>query len=347
LARYLSRNSGVLDAVIGGSFFAPWPGLEALQAELTDALEPLAGDYEAQLDTARRWMKDWHFRIGVHHLRGLVTGGETARHYTDLAEAVVAGIWGAVTADFASRHGPLPGRGAAVIAMGSLGAGTLSASSDLDLIMIFDAPADAMSEGRRPLPAKTYYARLTKALVTALSAQTAEGTLYEVDMRLRPSGKQGPVAAGWSSYKAYQKDEAWTWEHLALTRARAIAGAPGLCADFESFRKEVLGWPQDRAKVLADMQDMRARLAEAKPKRGAWDVPRGPGGVQDIELYAQTLALLAGNLATDPAGQLQDAADLSAAHALQGAVKQSSRLLNEGILEPAHLGQGAKAFLLR
>ncbi|MEM8959571.1 MAG: glutamine-synthetase adenylyltransferase, partial [Pseudomonadota bacterium] len=356
LARYLARNSGVLDAVIGGSFFEPWPGREKLEQELRALIDRHSGDYERELDAARRWMKEWHFRIGVHHLRGLANGRETARHYTDLAEATVSGIWSAVVASFCSRHGAMPGRGALVKGMGSLGAARLSATSDLDLIVIFDADTDDQSDGPRPLPAKTYYARLTKALVTALSAQTAEGALYEVDMRLRPSGKQGPVAAGWSSFQTYQREQAWTWEHLALTRARAIAGTTDLRQDFETFRKGFLAEPRDRARILSDLGDMRKRLAENKPKRGVWDVARGSGGLQDIELFAQAEALLAGAAVTDVTGQLTvtpqlvSAADsdlLLDAHQLEAAVKQASRLLAEGVVDPEQLGRGAQAFLLR
>ncbi len=156
----------------------------------------------------------------MHLLRGLIGAKEAAAEYSDLAEAVLEVLTPVVVAQFAEKHGTLPGRGGAVVGMGSLGARNLAATSDLDLIVIYDAPGDAMSDGRRPLDARTYYARLTKAFVTALSAQMSEGTLYEVDMRLRPSGRQGPVATGWAAFKSYQETEAWTWEHLALTRAR-------------------------------------------------------------------------------------------------------------------------------
>ena len=357
LARYLSRNSAVLDAVIGGSFFELWPGRDQLETELRRQLVRAGDDYEHQLDTARRWMKDWHFRIGVHHLRGLVDSRQTAHHYTALAEAVVSRVWEAVTTNFAQRHGPMPGRGAAVIGMGSLGASRLSATSDLDLIVVFDAPSDEMSDGKRSLPAKTYYARLTKALVTALSAQTAAGALYEVDMRLRPSGRQGPVAAGWAAFQDYQRTQAWTWEHLAMTRARVITGAPELCADFERFRQAFLAEPKDVPKIRKDLADMRTRLDGAKPKRGLWDVARGPGGLQDIELFAQAEALVAGSERTDVTSQLStpdteisDAAGnrtLRHAHGILADVKQISRLLVEGLLEPDALGDGAQGFLLR
>ena len=223
LAGYLSQNAGVFDAVIAGDFFAPWPGQAALEVQLRDRLDA-EQDYERKLDAARRWRKEWHFRIGVHHLRGLISADYAGEHYADLAGAVIAGIWPEVLGHFAEKHGSPPGRGAVVLGMGSLGAEKLNAGSDLDLIVIYDAAGVDQSEGRRPLMSRLYYSRLTQAMITALTAPMAEGRLYEVDMRLRPSGNQGPVATGWASFREYQRSDAWVWEHLALTRARVIAG---------------------------------------------------------------------------------------------------------------------------
>jgi glutamate-ammonia-ligase adenylyltransferase len=356
LASYLSANSGVLDAVIGGDFFAPWPSCETLAADLARILGASAGDYETQLDAARRWMKDWHFRIGVHHLRGLIPSERAAEQYSDLAEATVAALWHVVCDDFASRHGALPGRGAVVLAMGSFGARQLSARSDLDLILIYDADSDATSDGRRPLPARTYYARLTKALITALTTRTAEGALYEVDMRLRPSGRQGPAATSWQSYLNYQRDEAWTWEHLALTRARVVAGQADLGRDVEEFRRKLLAGPRDASKILGDLQDMRLRLAEAKPRADVWDVSNGPGGLQDIELFAQTVALLGGVSRREVSRQLaietalassDDRAHLLDLHRRLAAIKGAARLLTGDRLDPDAIGQGGRAFVLR
>ncbi len=154
LARYLSRNASVLDAVIGGVFFAPWPGEVGAggRAGRPPGRQP---DYERKLDAARRWMKEWHFRIGVHHLRGLIDGFEAGKQYADLAEAVIAALWPVVLADFAATHGPPPGRGAVVLGMGSLGAGRLNAGSDLDLIVIYDAAGVEASDGKRPLPTRS------------------------------------------------------------------------------------------------------------------------------------------------------------------------------------------------
>ncbi len=319
LAQYLSRNSSVLDAVIGGAFFADWPGKVALAAELKARLDA-ASDYENQLLTARRWAKEWHFRIGVHFLRALINADQAGAQYADLAEAVLVALWPAITTEFARKHGPAPGRGGAVIAMGSLGAGRLTATSDLDLIMVYDAQGVDSSDGRRPLPTRSYFARLTQALITALSAQMAEGRLYEVDMRLRPSGRQGPVATSLQSFQDYQENEAWTWEHLALTRARAIAGDPSLCAAIDAFRQRVLQAKSGGASILADVADMRTRIATQKAQRAGWDAKVGPGRMQDIELFAQTVALKSASPAFETCTQLQagvvdswlDAADAAA-----------------------------------
>lgn len=355
LARYLSANSGVFDAVIGGDFFAPWPGVGALREDLGRALSEPDLDYEGQLDAARRWMKDWHFRIGVHHLRGLISPAEAAAEYSDLAEAVLHGIWMAVKEDFARRHGRCPGRGAVVVGMGSLGARELTAGSDLDIILIYDAPIDGESDGRRPLAVRTYFARLTKALVTALSAQTSAGALYEVDMRLRPSGRQGPAATGWTSFQTYQREEAWTWEHLALTRARVICGNDDLAGDVETFRKEILAAPRDEAKVLGDLADMRERLGAAKPQADEWDTANAAGGGQDIALIAQANALLAGSEKRGVSEQLDlgglltqdEAARLSSAYSQFSNVKLCTRLLSETRFDPEALGEGAQALVLR
>ncbi|WP_333817544.1 glutamine-synthetase adenylyltransferase [Tabrizicola sp.] len=356
LARYLSRNASVLDGVIGGSFWGDWPGVAALRAELAARIVP-APDYEARLDMARRWMKEWHFRIGVHHLRGLIDGFEAGKHYADLAEAVVQVIWAEVTADFALKHGPMPGRGAVVIGMGSMGAARLNAGSDLDLIVIYDAAGVDSSDGPRPLATRPYYSRLTQALVTALTAQMPEGRLYEVDMRLRPSGRAGPVATSLSSFTTYQETEAWTWEHLALTRARVLAGEPVLAGEVETFRRELLAAKGRGARVKPDVAEMRARLAAAKPAQGAWDAKNGAGRIMDIELAAQTIALLTGSPARSVERQIaagagrqlpdSDAQALASAYRLLWRLHAAARLLSERALEWESLGEGGRAFILR
>lgn len=357
LARYLSRNSSVLEGVIGGSFFAPWPGSASLTADLNAKLSDVP-DYERKLDATRRWMKEWHFRVGVHHLRGLIDAHEAGKSYADLAEAVIAALWPVVAQDFARKHGPMPGRGAVVLGMGSLGAGRLNAGSDLDLILIYDAAGGETSDGPRPLAARPYYARLTQAMVTALSAQMAEGRLYEVDVRLRPSGRQGPVATSIDSFRSYQETEAWTWEHLALTRARVLAGEASLAGEVEDFRRHVLATKGQGPQVRADVADMRRRLSDAKPGAGGWDAKFGPGRLMDIELMAQTLCLQAAGPARQVERQITTGAKhcnlsqtdqqaLLDAYRLCWHLQCAARLLTDQTVDPVQLGEGARAFLLR
>jgi glutamate-ammonia-ligase adenylyltransferase len=356
LSRYLSRNSDVLDAVLDGRFFAPWPGPDVLAVELVQELSQ--GSYEQRLDQARRWQKEWHFRIGVHQLRGLITQDEAMGQYTDLAHAVLQSLWPVVCTEMSRRHGPPPGVGGVVLGMGSLGSGRMSAGSDLDLIVIYD-PADAeQSDGPRPLDPRGWYAKATKALITALSAPTAAGTLYEVDMRLRPSGRQGPVATSISAFEAYQRDEAWTWEHMALTRARPMAGQAALCARVEAIRRAVIADKADAAKVRADAADMRARLAASGRAGGTWAIKDGPGGLQDIELAGQAVALAAGAPDRATAAQLSHAASLGwltaeqaqalmEAHGLFARIQAAARLLTDEALDPSAIGAGGRDFLAR
>ncbi|WP_264213226.1 glutamine-synthetase adenylyltransferase [Leisingera thetidis] len=357
LASFLSRNSGVFDAVIGGSFFDPWPGADRLRAELQNRLSQ-ESDYEARLDGTRRWCKEWHFRIGVHHLRGLIDGQQAGAQYAELAEVVIAGIAPEVVAQFARKHGPPPGRGAAVLAMGSLGAGQIHSQSDLDMIVIYD-PGDAeMSEGKRPLATRPYYARLTQAFVTALSAPMAQGRLYEVDMRLRPSGTQGPVAVSLAGFTLYQQNEAWVWEHLALTRARVVAGDAGLAAEIEDFRTGFLSEPRQQDKVLREVAQMRTRLAAAKVPAGVWDAKNGAGRMMDIELLSQAGALTSDTVARDVATGLggavaagwlndADAEYLAAGYRLFWSVQCAAQLLSGKASAAETVGEGGAQFLCR
>lgn len=357
LASFLSRNSSVFDAVIGGSFFDPWPGTDRLRAELKARLEQ-EQDYESRLDATRRWCKEWHFRIGVHHLRGLIDGHQAGAQYAELAEVVIAEIVPEVVAHFSAKHGPPPGRGAAVLAMGSMGAGQINSQSDLDVIVIYDPEGVEMSDGKRPLATRPYFARLTQAFVTALSAPMAQGRLYEVDMRLRPSGTQGPVAVSLAGFTLYQQNEAWVWEHLALTRARTIAGDEGLMAEIEAFRAGFLSEPRERGKVLREVAQMRERLAAAKAPAGVFDAKNGGGRMMDIELLSQAGALTSGSAARDVASGLAgavaagwlndaDAEYLSAAYRLFWSVQCAARLLSGKAIEAGTIGEGGAQFLCR
>lgn len=357
LAGFLSRNSSVFDAVIGGAFFEPWPNAAELLEQFNTRLAA-EDDYEAKLDAARAWCKEWTFRIGVHHLRGLITGQQAGQQYAQLASVVIDGVTPVVVSQFGLKHGPPPGRGLAVLGMGSLGALQMTAKSDLDLIVIYDPQSEDSSEGKRPLPSRAYYARLTQALITALTAPMARGRLYEVDMRLRPSGTQGPVATSLGAFDNYQRNEAWVWEHLALTRARVVSGAPGLRNDVEVIRADVVNTARARPKVLQEVSEMRARLSAAKQPKSPLDVKTGMGRMVDIELLAQTGALLAGETEMGTEAGLRAAVvcgwlsrdqvdELRDSYALFVEVQMASRLLSEQPLNIATLGKGAKDFICR
>ncbi|MFT6023270.1 MAG: glutamate-ammonia-ligase adenylyltransferase [Ascidiaceihabitans sp.] len=356
LAQHLSRNAAVFDAVIGGDFFSPWPG-DGLQGALEQALSQEL-DYEAKLDMTRRWAKEWHFRIGVHLLRGLITPFEAGAQYSDLARAVLGALWPEVVAQFATRHGTPPGRGAVILGMGSLGAGALNPASDLDMIVIYD-PADVeASDGKRPLPARQYYARLTQAMITALTVPMAQGRLYEVDMRLRPSGNKGPVATSWASFDSYQRTQAWVWEHLALTRAQVIVGDADLTKQVEGLRRDILENQTDAAHIITEVATMRTRIADAKTPVSVWEPKIGAGRMQDIELLAQAGALInptsprkisegltacvAANLLSDADRQV-----LLLTYEMCWTLQICARLLTGDVLDPNTVGSGAMSFVCR
>ena len=243
----------------------------------------------------------------MHLLEGLITPREAASHYAQLAEAVLTTVFDLVHQNFAVKYGRILGSDCAILAMGSLGAGQLNSRSDLDMILIFDADVNAQSDGAKPLSCRLYFSRLTQALITALTAPTAHGRLYEVDMRLRPSGRAGPVATSLAGFESYQRAEARTWEHLALTRGRPITGRAMFREAVERLRQQILDEKADSASILNGLRDMRARLAEEKPQSGLWDLKRGYGGLQDIELVAQGMALMQNCREGATAAQLQNA----------------------------------------
>ncbi|MFQ5622048.1 MAG: bifunctional [glutamine synthetase] adenylyltransferase/[glutamine synthetase]-adenylyl-L-tyrosine phosphorylase [Paracoccaceae bacterium] len=346
LARYLGRNAGVFDAVLEPEFFTRLEGAEALVGQLTSALAD-AADYETVLDTARRWVKERQFRVGVQLLRGIASPREAAIAYSDIAEACLRGLFGHVAEHLAERHGDPPGNGAAVIAMGKLGSREMTVASDLDLIVVYDGGDSESSTGPRPLPVSTYYARLTKALLSALTVATAEGALYQVDMRLRPSGQKGPVAVSLASFRSYHYEDAWTWEHLALTRARVVAGSPIVGPAVSQVIADVLGRAHDRATVRADVAAMREKLASAhlEAQTGPWDVKHGRGRLMDIELFLQSGILECGLAGIRRPGEMaaalqaknwlrrDDAEMLAEAIELYSAIQQITTLAFEGELD--------------
>ncbi|MEI9900797.1 MAG: bifunctional [glutamine synthetase] adenylyltransferase/[glutamine synthetase]-adenylyl-L-tyrosine phosphorylase [Hyphomicrobium sp.] len=364
LSRILSRRRRLLDAVLDPGTLGTLPTADELDALI--AAEIGAGDEDMQhvLDRARVVGSEQQFLIGVRVLSGAIKANQAGGAYALLAERLIDALKRACERELARAHGEVPGGGAAILAMGKLGGREMTAASDLDLILIYDFEEGAeQPDGPRPLAPTQYYARLTQRLISALSSATAEGSLYEVDLRLRPSGQQGPVATQLKSFVDYQRHTAWTWEHMALTRARVIAGPPPLRAGVAEAVRQSLVWPRDKAKVAADVLEMRARIAKEKGSEDIWDLKQVRGGLVDVEFIAQYLQLV--HAATQPQvldqstveafRKLRDAGALGAPHAdvlipatrLLLDLTQILRLCLEGRFDPATAPSGLKALLAR
>ncbi len=347
LAAALARRPRLFDAVLAPDFFAPLPD-RAAQAAALEAAVPEDLAHEEALDAARIFASEQKFRIGVRLVTETITPQEASAAYTALAEAIVARMLRLARRQMEQAHGTVAGARVAVIAMGKLGGAEMTATSDLDLIVVHDfEPEATASSGPRPLSPGQYFARLAQRLVSALSAPTAEGVLYEVDMRLRPSGSQGPVATHIESFRRYHEERAWTWEYLALTRARVIAGDAALRGQIEEIIHHTLTRPRDVRQTLADVLDMRRRILREKPPHSPWDVKLAAGGLVDVEFIVQALQLLVAPenpsvLAQNTARAIRrlhaagalDAADsqaLEEAHALYGHLMHILRLcMKEG-----------------
>jgi glutamate-ammonia-ligase adenylyltransferase len=292
LAETVARRPHVVDALLEPQFFGTLPGREELTRRL-DAFFGEASGYEDILDRARIFAQEQKFLIGVRVITGTAAARQLGRSFSRLADLLLERVLAATAAELEAQHGRVPGGRVALLAMGKLGSEELTAASDLDLILLYDHDRDALqSDGRRPISPNQYYARLTQRLVTAITAPTAEGTLYDVDFRLRPSGNAGPLATRIDAFERYQLEEAWTWEHMALTRARVVASTGDLGQEAERVIAETLCRQRDPQKVLADAADMRARLEQEKGSTDPWNLKRAPGGLVDLEFIAQTLRLV-------------------------------------------------------
>lgn len=291
LAQHLSRKPTIMDNVLSGDFFDAPPSAEALFAEISRNLER-CGVLEEALDIARRWAHDRQFQAGVQMLRGYLTPRAASAVLSNIADAALKALWPVVEADFARTNGRFPGAGMLCMALGKLGSREMTPTSDLDLILVYDVPEgiDA-SDGPKPLAPSQYYARLTQRLINAVTAQTAEGTLFEVDMRLRPSGAKGPIASSLEAFVLYHERSAWTWEHMALSRARIIFGSDELSRRVGTIVRETLTRPRDPEALLRDVADMRQRIDAEHHSDFPWEVKYIRGGLVDIDFIAQHLQL--------------------------------------------------------
>jgi glutamate-ammonia-ligase adenylyltransferase len=291
LGDMLARQPQLMDGLIDPRFFGAMPDQRELSARLTATLAD-ANSYEEFLDRLRLFGQESLFLIGARILSGTVSAQHASVAFADAAEGIVHTVHGLVTDQFAAQHGRIKGQQTAILAMGKLGSREMTASSDLDLILIYDFDHEEPdSDGARPLLGAQYFARLTQRLISAFTTRTNYGVLYEVDMRLRPSGRAGPLASRIDSFAEYQDHEAWTWEHMALTRARVISASPEFRGRIENVIREVLTRPRDRVVVASDVAEMRRAIALEKGEADIWDLKYAAGGMIDIEFIAQYLQL--------------------------------------------------------
>jgi glutamate-ammonia-ligase adenylyltransferase len=291
LARLLSRRRRVLDAVLDPGFFGALPDRTNLDQLIAAELGP-AADFQEVLDRGRLFAAEQQFLIGVRVLTGTVSAAQAGGAYALLAERLIAAMHAEVEREMERAHGRIPGGAAVVVALGKLGGREMTAASDLDLIVIYDFdPRASQSSGPKPLAPVHYYNRFTQRLISAFTAPTAEGILYPVDMRLRPSGQKGPVATQLASFVHYQANEAWTWEHMALTRARVVSGAPALATAVAQTIHGVLVAKRSPARTVEAVREMRLRIAKEKGSHDRWELKQVRGGLVDLEFIVQYLQL--------------------------------------------------------
>jgi glutamate-ammonia-ligase adenylyltransferase len=287
LARRLARRPATLDALLDPAFFAPLAPMEAIPPPLLDA-----DGFEAAMDAARRLRRERAFQVGLQVIAGTASAAQAGEAFADLADVCIGALSAAALAQTVRQGGSFPGD-VAVVALGKCGSREMNGGSDLDLMTFYEPASPHAASADKGWAAATFYGRFTQRLITALSAPTSEGELYDVDMQLRPSGTQGPVAVSFAAFDHYYGGEAETWEYLALTRARiAWASSPAFAARAAAAIEAKLRAPRDPVRTAADVLAMRELLARERPPAGFWDLKLVEGGLVDIEFAAQFLQLI-------------------------------------------------------
>jgi glutamate-ammonia-ligase adenylyltransferase len=280
-ADYLTRHPLLLDELLDARVLLAEPDWNAWRAELARLVAEHTGDQERQMDALRHFQHAQSFRLLAQDLAGRLTVERLADHLSALADMILAATLAEV---WAQVHGPAAAAPQfAIVGYGKLGGKELGYASDLDLVFLYDDPDDTAPER---------YARLAQRLITWLTSTTAAGTLYDTDLRLRPDGASGLMVSSFASFRRYQRVEAWTWEHQALTRARFVAGDAAIGAAFEVEREAILRLPRDPAKLAADVIEMRRRMAAGHPNpTRLFDLKHDAGGMVDVEFAVQFLVL--------------------------------------------------------
>ena len=292
LADQLARRPELLEGLFDESSFDPPPEAEVIAADLAKVLG--ADPYEIALDRIRRLVNERRFALGVQLIDRRSDPLDVAAGYSRVAEGTLAALARAAAWEFEDVHGRFPGGELVIVALGRLGGCELTQASDLDIIYLHSAAAGGMSDGNKPLGPNDYFNRLANRVTAALSVPTAAGPLYDVDTRLRPEGAKGMLVVSLDAFERYQREEAWTWEHMALCRARPVFGSPEIQSRTASLIDGILRQPRDSAAVIRDAAQMRAEMERHKPAHSALDVKLGPGGLVDLEFAVHALQLTRG-----------------------------------------------------
>ncbi|HXG81629.1 MAG TPA: bifunctional [glutamine synthetase] adenylyltransferase/[glutamine synthetase]-adenylyl-L-tyrosine phosphorylase [Sphingomicrobium sp.] len=351
LAEQLGRRPTLLDGLIDDSSFAPPPDASELSRRFLEVADE--EPFDIALDQLRRMVGERRFALGVQLLAAYRDPIVIAEGYSDLAEASIVALAELVQRELAGRFGTIPGGELIILGLGRLGGRALTHASDLDLIYLFDAPPGAQSDGPKSIPATDYYNRVASRIGAALSTPTAAGPLYDVDTRLRPQGAKGMLAVNLTAFEEYQRREAWTWEHMALCRARPLTGSEAARTKVRQLVCSILEAPADPAKIRADAAAMREEIARHKPCAGPLDIKLGPGGLVDLEFAVHTLQLTT-HVGLDP--RLEVALEALVAEGLMDEGADSDlrllsrmlvvlRLVGGKAMEPAEQSHGLVAIL--
>ncbi len=359
----IAQAPSLLDGLLDPAFFAGVPSEEVLTKRLADLLKQAQSEEEF-LDLTRSFGREHLVLIGVRVISGALSASRAGEAYATLADVIIRELHREVMRRFEENHGRLAGAETAVVALGKLGSREMTAGSDLDLILLFNFDeAKPESDGKRPLYGAQYFARLTQRIISALTTPTNMGKLYDVDLRLRPSGRSGPVATSLASFVNYQTSEAWTWEHMALTRARVVSSSMAFRRKVEAAIGKALGTERDPGIIARDVLEMRQAIADERGDGDRWDIKNAKGGLIDIEFLAQYFSLVhaeqhLGILDTQTARVIEKTRKLSLleqadGELLSGAVTlyhnltQILRLCVNGPFDPAKAAPGLLALLAR
>ena len=286
LAEALSRRPMLFDGLIDATALDAVGSVTALAGEMRGL-----GGYEDRLDRVRQLVGEKRFALGAQIIVGQADPLAVAAGYARVAEAALQVLTEATVIEFERAHGRVPDSELVIVALGRLGGGALTQASDLDLVMVFTGDHLATSDGLKPLGAVQYYNRLAQRVTGALSAPTTSGALYAIDTRLRPSGAQGPLCVSLDGFERYQRESAWTWEHMALARSRPIFGSAAARDRVAAIVTRILSGDRPARDVPAEALAMRIEMARHKPPAGPLDVKLLPGGLVDLEFAIHVLQL--------------------------------------------------------